>query len=68
MEPPLDEAKTKALIQAVLVEMLQKKRGTFYELILEALEEVGLANAIEAGQQNEFVPEKRIFEILEADA
>lgn len=68
MEPPLDEAKTKALIQAVLVEMLQKKRGTFYELILEALEEVGLANAIEAGQQNEFVPEKRIFEILEANA
>ena len=68
MASTLDEAKTKELIQAVLVEMLQQKRGTFYELILEALEEVGLANAIEAGRQNEFVPEERIFEILEADA
>ena len=68
MELTLDEAKTKELLQAILVEMLQKKRGIFYELILEALEEVGLANAIESGRKDEFVPEAKILEILEADA
>ncbi len=57
----LDDPKTKELITEVLIEMMQEKREIFYELILEALEEVGLANAIYEGRQDDFVDEEVIF-------
>ena len=57
----LDDPKTKELITEVLIEMMQEKREIFYELILEALEEVGLANAINEGRQDDFVDEEVIF-------
>ena len=45
--------------------MLQQKRSLFYELILDALEEVGLANAIIEGENTEFVEEAEIRTLLE---
>ncbi len=57
----LDDPKTKELITEVLIEMMQEKREIFYELIVEALEEVGLANAIHEGRQDDFVDEEVIF-------
>lgn len=69
MQPfALDDARTKELITEVLVEMLQQKREIFYELILAALEEVGLANAICEGRQDDFVSEEVIFKILEGES
>lgn len=64
MQLTLDDAKTKELLTEVLVELLQQKRGVFYELILDALEEVGLANAIAEGENTEFVPEDEIRDLL----
>jgi len=57
MQLTLDDAKTKELLTEVLVELMQQKRSVFYELILDALEEVGLANAILEGKDTEFVEE-----------
>ncbi len=37
--------------------MIQQKRGVFQKILLEALEEIGLANAIKEGRKNEFVGE-----------
>lgn len=51
----LTEKKTKELLSEVLVEMIQDKREVFYEIVAEALEDVGLANAIKEGRRNEFV-------------
>ena len=65
MQLTLDDAKTKALLTEVLVELMQQKRGMFYELILDALEEVGLANAILEGEESEFVEEDDIRALLE---
>lgn len=64
MQLTLDNAKTKALLTEVLVELMQQKRGVFYELILDALEEVGLANAILEGEDTEFVEENDIRTLL----
>jgi len=44
--------------------LLQQKRSLFYELILDALEEVGLANAIIEGEDTEFVEEVEIRTFL----
>jgi len=45
------------LLRQVLIELLQKRRSEFHELVIEAIEEVALANAIRAGRKNEFVGE-----------
>lgn len=65
MQLTLDDAKTKELLTEVLVELLQQNRGLFHELILDALEEVGLANAITEGEDTEFVEEDDIRSLLE---
>jgi len=65
MQLTLDDAKTKELLTEVLVELLQQNRGLFHELILDALEEVGLANAIAEGEDTEFVEEDEIRTLLE---
>lgn len=65
MQLTINDEKTKELLTEVLVEMLQQKREVFYEIVVEALEDVGLANAIVEGRQDKFVSEDKIMSILE---
>jgi len=51
-----------------MIELLQQRREVFVEIILEALEEVGLANAIREGRTNDFVSEDRILKLLGEDS
>jgi len=62
----LTQEQTKNLLREVLVELLEERRSEFHELIIEAIEEVALANAIRAGRKNEFVSEDQIRTVLEA--
>jgi len=64
MELTINEKQVKALLKEVLIELLEEKRDLFYEVLLEAIEEIGLANAIREGRQNEFVSEEQILAIL----
>ena len=68
----LDDPKTKALMTEILVELLQQKRDVFYDLVLEALEDVGLAQAIEEGMADgddeEWVDESEIRQLLQGIA
>ena len=57
MELTVEERQTKELLREILLELLQEKRSEFYDLVLEAMEEIGLANAIREGRQNDFVSE-----------
>ncbi|MEO0534543.1 MAG: hypothetical protein AAF215_11855 [Cyanobacteria bacterium P01_A01_bin.123] len=68
MQLTSDNEAMKALLTEVLVEMLQQKREVFYEIVLDALEEVGLANAILEGEATEFVDEADIQAILQGKA
>ncbi len=62
----LNEEQTKDLLRRVLVELLEERRSEFYQLVIEAIEEVALANAIRAERQNEYVSEDEIRAVLEA--
>ena len=62
----LTQEQTKNLLRQVLIELLGERRSEFHELIVEAIEEVALANAIRAGRKNEFVNEDQIRTALEA--
>ena len=64
MVSAVDETQTKELFKQAVVELLQERRAEFYELFIEALEDVGLANAIREGRRNEFVSETYINAIL----
>ncbi len=65
MENALSETKAKELVAEVLAEMITDRREVLHEIVVEALEDVGLAHAIKQGRQGELVSEKEIFEILE---
>jgi len=45
--------------------MTKEKRDLFYEIILEAIEEVALAKAIVEGRREQFVSEDSILGMLE---
>lgn len=64
MNTALSDAHTKELMTEVLVEMIEQKREVFYEIIVEALEDIGLARAIVEGRKSEFVNKAEIRELL----
>jgi hypothetical protein len=65
MELTIDEVQAKKLLKEIMIELVRERQDLFLEIMVEAIEEVGLANAIREGRQNEFVPEQEIKAILE---
>ena len=65
MELTISDEKTKELLTEVVLELLKTKRNVLYDVVLEALEEVGLANAISEGRKDKFVSEDEIFSIID---
>ncbi len=65
MELTIGDETLKPLLEEVFIKMIQEKRNVFYEILIEALEDVALGSAIQRGRQNQFVSEERIFAILE---
>lgn len=57
----IDDQRTKELLKEVMVEIIVEKRDFFYDIMLEAMEEIGLANAITEGGKDDFVSENSIF-------
>lgn len=68
MELSISEEKTKTMLTDVVVELMETKRSVFYDIVLEALEDVGMAHAIAEGKKGKYVSEDEIFSILEAKA
>lgn len=66
MELSISDEKTKELLTEVLIDLMKNRRDVVHEIILEALEEVGLASAIEQGKSGDWVPEGEIRSILGA--
>lgn len=64
MELTVNENKMKELIKDALIELMSEKKGVFQDILIEAIEEVGLINAIREGRKNNFVNEERIINLL----
>ena len=67
MKLSISDEKTKELLTEVMIELIKTRRDIFHEIIIEALEEVGLANAITEGRKNHFVPQENIFSLLDEE-
>jgi hypothetical protein len=68
VELTISEEQAKELLKQVLIELMEEKRDLFFEMILEAIEEIGLANAIQEGRRDEFVSENQVLAILRGQA
>jgi len=68
VELTINETQTRAMVKEVLMELFQEKRDLLFEVMLEVIEEIGLANAIREGRKNQFVSEEEIFAILRGQA
>ncbi len=63
-EITLDETKLKELLKAAIFELLKEQKELFSELLTEALEDIGMENAIKEGENSETVSREQIFKIL----
>ena len=63
-EITLDETKLKELLKTAIIELLQEQKEEFYELLTEALEDIGMKNAIKEGENTKTVSREQIFQIL----
>jgi hypothetical protein len=69
MQPMMsDEGKIKQLMKEALVEALQEQKGVFHDLIVEAIEDIALTNAIRQGADTKSVSRDEIFDILKGQA
>jgi|YNPBryantNP2012_1023418.scaffolds.fasta_scaffold49263_1 hypothetical protein len=60
----LDEKQFKILLKEAMLELFEERREVFAAMIAEAIEEIGLANAIREGRKNDFVSKEEIEAIL----
>ncbi len=68
MQISISDENTREMLTEILIDLIKTRKDLFSEIIQEALEEVGLANAIAEGRKNEFVPEEDIFSLLDGDS
>ena len=60
----LDEKQFKALLKQTLIELFEERSDIFSAIVIEALEDIGLAKAIREGRKNGFVDKEKIDAIL----
>ena len=65
MELTIDDKKMRDIMKEVIIEMMKENKEGFRNLIVESMEEVGLAKAIKEGRQNKFINKDKILNLLE---
>jgi hypothetical protein len=61
----LTEENLKQIFKQALTETLQEQRGLLYEVVVEAMEDISLAEAIREGRQTDLVEKKEILDLLD---
>ena len=60
----LNETQIKELLKTAILELMQEQKEVFSEILVEALEDIGMENAIKEGENTEIVSREQIFRIL----
>ncbi len=63
----INDEKTKEILTEMMIEIIKNRKDLFYEIVVEAIEEIGLANAIQEGREDNFVSEETIFSLLDSE-
>jgi len=67
-ETSIDESRIKDLIKQAMLEVLQERRDLISELFAEAIEDLGLTQAIREGESTESVSRDEVIKALEGTA
>jgi len=65
MQTIIDEDKLREVFRDVLVEMFEKKKNVFHDIVIEAMEDVALSRAIQQGEGSGTASRKEVFDMLE---
>jgi hypothetical protein len=60
-----DEKKLRGIVKSALAEAFKENREVIQDIVEEALEDIGVARAIEQGLETKFASRKKVFSILE---
>jgi hypothetical protein len=58
------ETKLKKLLKAAVVEVLEERRDLVRDALAEAVEDIGLVGAIEAGSRSKTIRRAEVFKLL----
>ena len=64
MQTVIDDSKLKQLLKEAFIEAIEEKKNIFYDLIVDAVEDIALVRAIQEGENTETVSKKEVFNIL----
>ncbi|KJR41640.1 hypothetical protein MCHI_002443 [Candidatus Magnetoovum chiemensis] len=67
MELTMSDEDAKKLLTEIMVELMITRKELIREIIVEAMEDVALANAIIDGKKDSFVSEEDIFSTLDVN-
>ncbi|MEE4359104.1 MAG: hypothetical protein V2I97_21730 [Desulfococcaceae bacterium] len=65
MQTLADESRLRQILKEVLTEVLREQKDIFHDMIVEAIEDIALVNAIREGEGTETVSREEVFSILE---
>ena len=68
MQTLIDDGKLKQLLKEALIEAIEEKKNVFYDLIVDAVEDIAMVRAIQEGENTETISKQEIFNILEDQA
>ncbi len=68
MQTLIDDDKLKQLLREALIEAIEEKRDLFYDLIVDAVEDIATVRAIQEGEDTETISKQEVFNILEGQA
>ncbi len=60
-----DESRLRQILKEVLTEVLREQKDIFHDMIVKAIEDIALVNAIREGEGTETVSREEVFSILE---
>jgi Asp-tRNA(Asn)/Glu-tRNA(Gln) amidotransferase C subunit len=64
----VEEQHIKDLLKQAILELLEERQDIFRQLVVEAMEDLALINAIKEGEATETVSREEILQILEGVA
>ncbi len=64
----IEENRIRELLKEVLLELIETRRDVFQDILLEAVEDAGLLEAIKEGESSESVGRDEVMAILEGRA
>lgn len=63
-----DSAKLKEVFKQAIIEAMEEKKDLVHDLLVEAMEDLGMIRAIQQGEETETVSRDEVFNLLKGSA